>query len=107
MVIGGFHMGAATEQLIEYTIDRLIALGVNKIYPIHCSGDLIRQYMRDHYPQQYGQGNVGFQRTININTINPSEPLPVFLFVLIPVIAISITLITGWLIRKRIIAKRT
>ena len=106
MVIGGFHMGAATEQQIEDTIDRLIELGVNKIYPIHCSGDLIRLHMSNHYPEQYGQGNVGFQMTINIYTINPSEPPLIFPIILIPVIVSSLTIITVWFIRKKILRKR-
>jgi 7,8-dihydropterin-6-yl-methyl-4-(beta-D-ribofuranosyl)aminobenzene 5'-phosphate synthase len=106
MVIGGFHMGGATVQQIEDVVDRLIELGVNKIYPIHCCGDLIRNYMAANYPQYYGQGNVGFQKTININTINPSEPLPIVLFIAIPVIIGSLTILIGWFVRKKILRKR-
>ena len=105
MVIGGFHMGAATIQQIEGTIDRLIELGVNRIYPIHCSGDLIRQYMAEHYPQQYGQANVGFQITININTINPNEPLLIISAILISAIVISLTVLASWFMRKKIVEK--
>ena len=107
MVIGGFHMVAATEQQISDTIDRLLELGVKKIFPIHCSGDGFRQYMANNHPQQYGQGNVGFQLTINKFTINSDEPLLIFYFVLISVIVISLTILTGWFIRKKIVAKRT
>jgi 7,8-dihydropterin-6-yl-methyl-4-(beta-D-ribofuranosyl)aminobenzene 5'-phosphate synthase len=106
MIIGGFHMGAATVQQIEDTVDRLIELGVNKIYPIHCSGDLIRNHMAVNYPQYYGRGNVGFQKTINVNTIYPTEPPPIFLFILIPVIIGSLAIVSGWFIRKKILRNR-
>lgn len=97
MVIGGFHMGNTIEQEIHDTIERLLELGVKKIFPIHCSGDLFRQYMADHYPQQYGQAHVGFQMTINIFTINP-----IVYFVVIPALIVSLTVLTGWFIRKKI-----
>ena len=97
MVIGGFYMGNAIEQEIHDTIERLLELDVKKIFPIHCCGDLIRQYTADHYPQQYGQANVGFQMTINIFTINP-----IVYFVVIPALIVSLTVLTGWFMRKKI-----
>lgn len=106
MVIGGFHMINANEQEINDTIVRLLEFGVKKIFPIHCSGDVFRQYMAEHYPQQYGQGNVGLQLTINKFTINPSEPPPITYFILIPVIIVSLTILTGLFIRKKIVGKR-
>lgn len=106
MVIGGFHMVSATEQQIKNTIDRLLELGVKKIFPIHCSGDLFRQYTAYHYPQQYGQGNVGFQMTINRFTINLSELLPIIFFILISVIVITLTVLIGRFIRKKRVGKR-
>ena len=90
-------MGGTSEQQIKDTVDRLIELGVQKIFPIHCSGDLFRQYMAVHYPLQYGQANVGFQMTINIFTMNP-----LIYFILIPVLAVSLTSLTGWFVRKKI-----
>jgi len=106
MVIGGFHMINANEQEINDTIVRLLEFGVKKIFPIHCSGDVFRQYMAEHYPQQYGQGNVGLQLTINKFTINPSEPPPITYFILIPVIIVSLTILTGLFIQKKIVGKR-
>lgn len=97
MVIGGFHMVSAAEQQIKDTVDRLIELGVQKIFPIHCTGDLFRQYMAEHYPLQYGQANVGFQMTINIFTMNP-----LIYFILVPILAVSLTVLAGWFIRKKI-----
>jgi 7,8-dihydropterin-6-yl-methyl-4-(beta-D-ribofuranosyl)aminobenzene 5'-phosphate synthase len=106
MVIGGFHMGSATEQQIEDTIGRLIELGVNRIFPIHCSGDAIRQYMAEYYPQQYGQANVGFHKTVNKFTINLEESFPMIFAILISAIVISLTVLASWFIRKKRV-KRT
>lgn len=106
IVIGGFHMLAANEQQIKDTIERLFELGIKKIFPIHCSGDLFREYMSEHYPRQYGKGNVGFQLTINKLTMNPIDPLLITYYILIPVIIIVLTVLTGWFIRKKIVVKR-
>ena len=106
MVIGGFHMLTAIVPQIEDTIEGLIELGVKKIFPIHCSGDGFRQYMVENYPQYYGQGNVGLQLTINKFTINPSDPLPITYYIIIPSIIISLTVLIGWFIRKKIVKKR-
>jgi 7,8-dihydropterin-6-yl-methyl-4-(beta-D-ribofuranosyl)aminobenzene 5'-phosphate synthase len=106
MVIGGFHMGAATEQQIDNTIENLIELGVKRIFPIHCSGDLIRQYMAVHYPQYYGQGNVGFQMTVNRFTVNSGGPPPIIYAVLVSAIVISFSVLASWFMRKKIVDKR-
>ncbi|MFW9877897.1 MAG: MBL fold metallo-hydrolase [Candidatus Thorarchaeota archaeon] len=107
MVIGGFHMLYASEQEIQNTIERLIELGVKRIYPIHCSGINFRHYMSEHYPQQYGRGNVGFQLTINKFTITtPINSVPISIYTLIVGIIISITVLTGWVIKKKKVIKR-
>ena len=33
-------------------------MGVEKIYPIHCSGDTIRSYLANSYKDKYGDGGV-------------------------------------------------
>ncbi|MFX1515610.1 MAG: MBL fold metallo-hydrolase [Promethearchaeota archaeon] len=65
LVIGGFHLGSASESVISNTVESLIKLGVQKIYPIHCSGDRIRDYLLINYPDYYGDGQVGFQLFLN------------------------------------------
>ena len=97
MVIGGFHMTGADEQAIQNTIDRLLELRLQKIYPIHCSGDLIRQYMAENYPLQYGQANIGFQITINSYTVNSLTYI-----VLISISSALVLLIIGWFTRKKL-----
>jgi len=58
-VIGGFHLAGASKSRIRNTISKLLALGVKKICPIHCSGDGIREILANNYPEVYGDGHVG------------------------------------------------
>ncbi|MGC9781434.1 MAG: MBL fold metallo-hydrolase [Candidatus Heimdallarchaeota archaeon] len=59
LVIGGFHLDYASTDVISNTATKLIDLGVDKIYPIHCIGNLIRNYIEENYPDNYGEGCVG------------------------------------------------
>lgn len=65
LVIGGFHLGSASESVISNTVESLIKMGVQKIYPIHCSGDRIRDFLLINHPDYYGDGRVGFQLYLN------------------------------------------
>ena len=65
LVIGGFHLGSASESIITNTVESLIKLGVQEIYPIHCSGDNIRDFLLFNYPDYYGDARVGFQLILN------------------------------------------
>ena len=58
-VIGGFHLGGASEERVREIIENLKSLGVQKIYPIHCSGERIREILQREYPELYGDGHVG------------------------------------------------
>ncbi|RLE86775.1 MAG: MBL fold metallo-hydrolase [Thermoprotei archaeon] len=53
IVIGGFHNPPYT------ALNRLIELGVNKIYPLHCSGSSTRAYIEENYPERIGRGGSG------------------------------------------------
>jgi len=59
LVIGGFHMAGASEKKCRRTIQELLDLGVEKIAPIHCSGDLIRSILKEEYPEHYLECQVG------------------------------------------------
>ncbi len=52
-VLGGFHLEWSPMEEIEYVVDSLLSLGVRKIGPMHCSGDRIREYLRENYPEVY------------------------------------------------------
>ena len=69
MVIGGFHMLSASLGSITSTVETLIELGVQKIAPIHCSGDPIKNFIQSDYSDNYINASVGFQILIN-GTIN-------------------------------------
>ena len=60
-VIGGFHLGGTPLSKIKKIVNDLIELGVEKIYPLHCSGNTIREYLATKYPEKYGDGGVGLE----------------------------------------------
>lgn len=96
LVIGGFHMVSSSEQQIQSTVEGLLDLGVEKIYPIHCTGDLFREYMVEQYILNYGRGYVGFTMTINSYTIYS------IYYTLLPVFAIPFIILMGWILRRRL-----
>ncbi len=53
LVIGGFHMAGDPLTECKEVVEELIGLGVEKIAPIHCSGDTIRELLRREYPNHY------------------------------------------------------
>ncbi|MFX0065303.1 MAG: MBL fold metallo-hydrolase [Candidatus Hermodarchaeota archaeon] len=68
LVIGGFHTYIADQQTINNTVTKLLELGVEKIYPIHCCGDQIRSFIQENYLEHYGEGCVGTQLFIGPRT---------------------------------------
>jgi len=61
IVLGGFHMAGAPIQEVREVVSQLVEMGVEKIYPIHCSGDTIRSYLANNYKDKYGDGGVGLE----------------------------------------------
>ena len=59
LVLGGFHMMGASGSRCRETVKRLIELGVERIAPIHCSGDTIRSILEEEYPQNWLKCHVG------------------------------------------------
>ncbi len=58
-VIGGFHLiGAGTDRL-ERVVEAINDVGLKEVYPIHCSGDEARSFIREHLPEVYRDGHVG------------------------------------------------
>jgi 7,8-dihydropterin-6-yl-methyl-4-(beta-D-ribofuranosyl)aminobenzene 5'-phosphate synthase len=60
LVVGGFHLGGATQAQLDFLVDEMKELGVLKIAPTHCSGDLARQTFREGYGDDYVEAGVGF-----------------------------------------------
>lgn len=65
MVLGGFHLHSENQETIEGTIDALVDMGVQHIYPVHCSGEDVTNYLQSTYPANYGNASVGFQITLD------------------------------------------
>lgn len=61
IVLGGFHMSGASPQDVQKVVSQLVEMDVEKIYPLHCSGDNVRSYLADHYKDNYGGGGVGLE----------------------------------------------
>jgi 7,8-dihydropterin-6-yl-methyl-4-(beta-D-ribofuranosyl)aminobenzene 5'-phosphate synthase len=64
IVLGGFHMGGSSPQDAQKVASQLMEMGVEKIYPLHCSGDNVRSYLANHYKGNYGGGGVGLEIVI-------------------------------------------
>jgi 7,8-dihydropterin-6-yl-methyl-4-(beta-D-ribofuranosyl)aminobenzene 5'-phosphate synthase len=59
LVLGGFHLGQESEAAIRAIAQRLLELGVVRIAPTHCSGDLARAVFRDVFGLNYIEAGVG------------------------------------------------
>jgi len=61
LVIGGFHLGSATEFILSGIIDGFDEAGVQNIAPTHCTGDNSIGYLREHYGDQFIEVGAGFR----------------------------------------------
>jgi len=59
LVIGGFHLGGESRGEIGSIIEELKDLGVEKIAPCHCSGDLARSMFKEAFGDNYIEAGVG------------------------------------------------
>lgn len=59
MVIGGMHLGGASEERLKSVVDALRSVGVKAVFPIHCSGDNARRYFEAALGEAYMDGHVG------------------------------------------------
>ncbi|MBN1249730.1 MAG: MBL fold metallo-hydrolase [Anaerolineae bacterium] len=61
LVMGGFHLGNASAESIGSIAAGLKALGVRRVGPCHCSGDLARRLFEEAYGSGYVRIGVGTQ----------------------------------------------
>ena len=61
LVIGGFHLGSATELILSSIIDGFDEAGVQNIVPTHCTGENSIEYLREHYGDQFIEVGTGFR----------------------------------------------
>ena len=64
LVLGGFHMGGASSDTCRETIEHLLDLGVEKMAPIHCSGERIRLMLRQEFQEHWLECHVGSRISI-------------------------------------------
>ncbi|MDK2465200.1 MAG: MBL fold metallo-hydrolase, partial [Candidatus Korarchaeota archaeon] len=64
-VLGGFHLGSATEARLEGIARVFRSLGVEFVAPLHCSGARARSFFREAMPSAYGDGHVGLALTFD------------------------------------------
>lgn len=59
LVMGGFHLGQATDQQIEAVVSGLRALGVQHVAPSHCTGTAATAVLRAAYGDDFWQSGAG------------------------------------------------
>jgi len=59
LVLGGFHLGGASENKILSTIEQFRGLCVEKVAPYHCSGDRARALFKAEFGKDYVEAGVG------------------------------------------------
>lgn len=64
LVMGGFHLGNATQGQLEGVVDGFRHLGVRMVAPCHCTGDRARQLLAESFGSDYVAAGVGRVITI-------------------------------------------
>jgi 7,8-dihydropterin-6-yl-methyl-4-(beta-D-ribofuranosyl)aminobenzene 5'-phosphate synthase len=59
LVMGGFHLGAMRKAQLEEIIASFRALGVERVGPCHCTGELARQTFKQEYGNDFLEVGVG------------------------------------------------
>jgi 7,8-dihydropterin-6-yl-methyl-4-(beta-D-ribofuranosyl)aminobenzene 5'-phosphate synthase len=61
LVLGGFHLGGASAGSIASIVEQFQQLGVQRVAPCHCSGDLARRLFGNAYGESFVAAGVGSQ----------------------------------------------
>lgn len=59
LMIGGFHLGGASSSQVKHIADDLLQLGVEKVAPCHCSGEVARRLFSEYFGDDYIDCGVG------------------------------------------------
>jgi 7,8-dihydropterin-6-yl-methyl-4-(beta-D-ribofuranosyl)aminobenzene 5'-phosphate synthase len=59
LVLGGFHLGGASQARVEEIITEFRRLGVEKVAPSHCTGDNATRLFREAYGQDFIASGAG------------------------------------------------
>lgn len=71
LVLGGFHLGDASAARIEAIVEELGAMGVRRVAPSHCSGDLARRLFEE--ADQPGFVRIGAGARLEVGSIGGRE----------------------------------
>jgi len=59
LVLGGFHLGGALDYELKSIIADFRKLGIQKVAPCHCSGDICRELFKEEYKKNFIENGVG------------------------------------------------
>jgi 7,8-dihydropterin-6-yl-methyl-4-(beta-D-ribofuranosyl)aminobenzene 5'-phosphate synthase len=59
LVMGGFHLGSASNTQITSILEQFRRLGVQKVAPSHCTGDVAIRMFREEYGDDFIESGVG------------------------------------------------
>jgi 7,8-dihydropterin-6-yl-methyl-4-(beta-D-ribofuranosyl)aminobenzene 5'-phosphate synthase len=59
LALGGFHLGGLSAAELDDIVEDFRRIGVQKVAPCHCSGDLARQRFEDSYGEDFIVAGVG------------------------------------------------
>jgi 7,8-dihydropterin-6-yl-methyl-4-(beta-D-ribofuranosyl)aminobenzene 5'-phosphate synthase len=59
LVMGGFHLGQASRSRISSILESFNQMGVEKVAPSHCTGDLAIEMFREAYGEDFLQSGAG------------------------------------------------
>lgn len=59
LVMGGFHLGSASDSKLKSIVKDFRKLGVKKVAPSHCSGDRCRKLFKEEYQDDYIESGAG------------------------------------------------
>jgi 7,8-dihydropterin-6-yl-methyl-4-(beta-D-ribofuranosyl)aminobenzene 5'-phosphate synthase len=64
LLVGGFHLGAASAPRIASLIEELLRLEVRSVAPCHCTGDLARSMFQQAFGPAYAAAGAGWERRL-------------------------------------------
>jgi len=64
LVMGGFHLSGTSSERIGHIVAQIEALGVEKVAPCHCSGDVARRMFKEVYKDHFIPAGVGMRLEI-------------------------------------------
>ena len=64
MIIGGFHLTGASIDRLSRIVRVMCDYNIERVYPIHCTGDFARNFFARELGLRYCDGHVGLEVVI-------------------------------------------